>query len=174
MIVISFVLFPFVDFSNIYVVKFLKGEIMKVVLLKDVKGTGKKGEIKEVADGYAKNFLLKNGFARVADNTAVNENKIQKDAQNYHKQQEILAAKEMAKKIEGICITVKIKCGENGKVFGSISSKEIAEELEKQNIKLDKKKIELKEPIKTTGLFHVVAKVYPEISAKFDVNVERL
>ena len=145
---------------------------MKVVLLKDVKGTGKKGEIKEVSDGFAKNFLLKNGSARIADNSAMSENKIQKDAQNYHKQQEILAAKELAKKIEGKTITLKIKCGSNGKTFGSITSKEISEGLEKQGISLDKKKIDLKEAIKNTGLFHIVAKVYPEISAKFDVIVE--
>ncbi len=145
---------------------------MKVVLLKDVKGTGKKGEIKEVSDGFAKNFLLKNGSARVADNSAMSENKIQKDAQNYHKQQEVLAAKELAKKIEGKSVIVKIKCGNNGKTFGSITTKEIAEGLEKMGIGLDKKKIDLKEPIKNTGLYHIVAKVYPEISAKFDVVVE--
>ncbi|MBP3431923.1 MAG: 50S ribosomal protein L9 [Clostridia bacterium] len=147
---------------------------MKVVLLKDVKGTGKKGEIKEVADGFAKNFLFKNGFARLADNSALSENKIQKDAQAYHKQQEILAAKELAKRLEDKTVSVKIKCGENGKTFGSISSKEIADELEKLDIKLDKKKIELKENIKTTGLYCVVARIYPEITAKFNVNVEAL
>lgn len=145
---------------------------MKVVLLKDVKGTGKKGEIKEVSDGFAKNFLLKNGSARIADNSALSENKIQQDAQKYHKQQEVLAAKELAKKIEGKTINLKIKCGTNGKAFGAISTKEISEGLEKISIVLDKKKIELKEPIKTTGLYHVVAKVYPEITAKFDVIVE--
>lgn len=145
---------------------------MKVVLLKDVKGTGKKGEVKEVSDGFAKNFLLKNGSARIADNSAMNENKIQKDAQAFHKQQEILAAKQLASKIQGKSVKVKIKCGANGKMFGSITSKEISEALEKLNISLDKKKIDLKEPIKTTGLYHVVAKVYPEISAEFDVVVE--
>lgn len=145
---------------------------MKVVLLKDVKGTGKKGEIKEVSDGFAKNFLLKNGSARIADNSAMNENKIQKDAQAFHKQQEILSAKELAKKIEGKKVSVKIKCGSNGKTFGSITSKEISDGLEKLGILLDKKKIDLKEPIKNTGLYHVVAKVYPEISASFDVVVE--
>lgn len=147
---------------------------MKVVLLKDVKGTGKKGEIKEVADGFAKNFLLKNGMARVADNSAMSENKIQKDARDYHKQQEILAAKELAKKLEGKSVTLKIKCGENGKTFGSISSKEIADELEKISIKLDKKKIELKEQIKAVGTYSVTARIYPEITAKFSVVVESL
>lgn len=147
---------------------------MKVVLLKDVKGTGKKGEIKEVADGFAKNFLFKNGAARVADNSAMSENKIQKDAKDFHKQQEILAAKELAKKLEGKSVILKIKCGENGKTFGSISSKEIADELDKIGIKLDKKKIELKEPIKAVGAYSVTARIYPEISAKFSVVVESL
>jgi large subunit ribosomal protein L9 len=147
---------------------------MKVVLLKDVKGTGKKGEIKEVSDGYAKNFLLKNGSARVADNSAISENKIQTAAAKFHKQQEILAAKELAKKIEGKTISLKIKCGQSGKTFGSVTSKEIADELEKIGISIDKKKIDLKEPIKTAGLYHVVAKVYPEISAKFTVEVSAI
>lgn len=146
---------------------------MKVVLLADVKGTGKKGEIKEVADGYAKNFLIRNKLARVADNSAMNENKNQKDAQNFHKQQEILAAKLLAKTIEGKSVKLKIKCGENGKTFGSITAKEIAEELAKIGIDLDKKKIDLAEPIRTLGNFSVVAKVYPEISARFNVIVEK-
>lgn len=145
---------------------------MKVVLLKDVKGTGKKGEIKEVSDGYATNFLFRNGSARLADNSALNENKIQKDAQNFHKQQEIEAAKKLAKQIEGKTVSLKIKCGENGKSFGSISSKEIADGLAKIGIVIDKKKIDLKEPIKTVGTFGVTAKVYPEISAKFSVTVQ--
>ena len=140
---------------------------MKVVLLKDVKGTGKKGEIKEVADGFAKNFLFKNNLAKLADNSALNENKNQGEAAKYHKAQEIASAKELAKRM-----IVKIKCGSNGKTFGSITSKEIADALAKQDIVLDKKKIELKEAIKMTGLYSVVARVYPEISAKFDVLVE--
>lgn len=144
---------------------------MKVVLLKDVKGTGKKGEIKEVADGYASNFLFKNGLTKRADNSALSENAIQKSAMAFHKQEEIKAAKELAKTLQGKTVTLKIKCGENGKMFGSVTSKEIAEELEKINIKLDKKKIDLKEPIKLIGIYKVTAKVYPEISATFNVEV---
>lgn len=144
---------------------------MKVVLLKDVKGTGKKGEIKEVADGFATNFLFKNNMAKRADNNAINENNMQKSAQNFHKQEEIKEAKELAKQIEGKLITLKIKCGANGKMFGSVTSKEIADALIKENIKLDKKKIDLKEPIKSVGVYKVVAKIYPEISATFSVDV---
>lgn len=144
---------------------------MKVVLLKDVKGTGKKGEIKEVADGFATNFLFKNNMAKRADSNAINENNMQKSAQNFHKQEEIKEAKELAKQIEGKLITLKIKCGANGKMFGSVTSKEIADALIKENIKLDKKKIDLKEPIKNIGVYKVVAKIYPEISATFSVDV---
>ena len=144
---------------------------MKVVLLKDVKGTGKKGEIKEVADGFATNFLFKNNMAKRADKNAINENNMQKSAQNFHKQEEIKEAKELAKQIEGKLITLKIKCGANGKMFGSVTSKEIADALIKENIKLDKKKIDLKEPIKSVGVYKVVAKIYPEISATFSVDV---
>ena len=117
-------------------------------------------------------FLLKNGSARVADNSALNENKIQNDAAKFHKQQEVLAAKELAKQIEGKTVSLQIKCGSNGKTFGSVTSKEIADELAKIGITLDKKKIDLKEPIKVAGNFVVVAKVYPEITAKFNVVVE--
>lgn len=144
---------------------------MKIVLLKDVKGTGKKGEIKEVADGFAKNFLLKNGSARVADNSALNENSLQSEANKFHKAQELAAARELAKKIENMQITIKIKCGQNGKTFGSITSKEIADEFLKLNINLDKKKIDLKDAIKNTGLYTIVAKIYPDVSAKFVLNV---
>lgn len=144
---------------------------MKVVLLKDVRGTGKKGEIKEVADGFAKNFLFKNNLARLADRSALNENQNQSEAAKFHKAQEVAAAKELAKKIEGKTVTLKIKCGNNGKTFGSITSKEIADALENISIKIDKKKIDLKEPIKMTGLYNVTARIYPEISAKFMVEV---
>ena len=144
---------------------------MKVVLLKDVRGTGKKGDIKEVADGYASNYLFKNNLAKRADSTALNENQGQKIAQKFHKQEEIKNAKALAKEIEGKVVTLKIKCGANGKMFGSVTSKEIADALIKENIKLDKKKIDLKEPIKSVGVYKVVAKIYPEISATFSVDV---
>ena len=145
---------------------------MKIVLLKDVKGTGKKGEIKEVADGYANNFLLKNGFAKKADNTAINESKGKAVANDYHKEQERLAALELKKRLDKISVTLEIKCGENGKVFGSITSKEIADALNKQGIDLDKKKIELKEPIKSIGDYTITAKIYPNIISNFKLIVK--
>ena len=144
---------------------------MKVVLLKDIKGTGKTGEIKEVADGYANNFLLKNGLAKKADNTAINESKGKSIANDYHKEQERLAALKLKEVVDKVHVTLEIKCGENGKVFGSVTSKEISEALHKQGVELDKKKIDLKEPIKSIGNYRITAKIYPNISANFDLSV---
>lgn len=144
---------------------------MKVVLLKDVKGTGKTGEIKEVSDGYARNYLFKNNLARVADKIAVNEASEQKQAHEYHLEQERLHAVELAKKIESKELIAKIKTGENGKTFGSITAKEISEELEKQDIVIDKRKIELKQPIKNTGIYTLTIKLHPQVSAKLHLEV---
>ena len=147
---------------------------MKVVLLKDVKGCGKKGEIKEVADGYANNFLIKNNFAKKADNSAINESKGKEVAADYHKEQERQKALKLKEVIDKVNLTLNIKCGENGKVFGSVTSKEIADALLKQGIEIDKKKIELNEPIKLIGSYTITVKVYPNIVAKFNLNVENL
>ena len=96
---------------------------MKVILIQDVKGKGKKGDIVNVADGYAKNFLLKNNLAKLATAEALNENKGQKDALNFKKEQELLSAKELANKISKTSIKMFVKCGENGKIFGSTTHK---------------------------------------------------
>ena len=144
---------------------------MKVIFLKDVKGSGKKGEMKEVSDGYANNFLLRQGLAKKVDATSLNENRTQKEANDFHKEQERLAALEIKKQIDGKTIALKIKCGENGKTFGSITAKEIADTLAQNNIKLDKKKIDLKDTIKAIGSYSIQAKIYPNISATFTLNV---
>ena len=143
---------------------------MKVVLLKDVKGTGKKGEIKEVADGFAKNFLFKQNLAKEATKSALAESQIKQNANAYHKEMERQEALTLAKQIEGKTVVVKIRCGENGKTFGSVTAKEVADGLEKMGIILDRRKIEL-EPIKAIGTYTVTAKVYPGISAKFNVDI---
>lgn len=145
---------------------------MKVLLLVDVKGTGKKGEIKEVADGYAKNFLIKSGKARLADNEAISENKNRKEAYDYHKEQERLSAVALADQLKDAKITVPIKCGENGKTFGSITAKEIADSLSKQGYTIDKRKIELASPIKTIGLYSVNIKLHPQVQVKIGVDVQ--
>lgn len=144
---------------------------MRVILNKDVKGTGKKGDICEVADGYGRNFLLKNGLASLATNSAVSENKNQKIAQDYHKEQERLAMLALAKQIEGKSVSVSVKCGENGKTFGAVTSKEISEGLSKQGYDIPKQKIELKEQIKNCGEYKITAKLYPNITASFNLIV---
>lgn len=144
---------------------------MKVVFLKDVRGTAKKGEIKEVADGYANNYLIKNGFAKKADNSAINESKGKAVASDYHKEQERLRALELKKILDNRQIQLTIRCGENGKAFGSITSKEISEELAKKGIEIDKKKIDLSEPIKSVGDYQISARIYPNIVSTFTLNV---
>ncbi len=147
---------------------------MKVVLLKDVKGTGKKGEIKEVSDGYAKNFLLKNGMAKVANKSTINENSMQKEADAYHKEMEKQQAIALANKLKDIKINLTIKCGENGKTFGSVTSKEIAEQLKKEGYEIDKRKIELSEPLKTIGEYQIQIKLHPEVSTKIKLSITSL
>ena len=145
---------------------------MKVVLLCDVRGTGKKGEIKEVSDGYAQNFLLKTGKARKADNTAISENKMKKEASDYHKEMQKQDALALAQKIKGTKICVQIKCGDNGKTFGSVTSKEIADALSKKGFDIDKRKIELKEPLRIIGQYEITVKLHPEVSVKFNLEIE--
>ncbi len=144
---------------------------MKVILQKDVKGTGKKGDVVNVADGFAKNFLLKNGYAVLANSSNLNDTLNQKVAKDYHKEQERLSAKALADKIEGKVVMLNIKSGENGKIFGSITSKEIADELAKLGLIVDKRKIEIKEPIKYTGDYKLKVRLYEGISANFTVKV---
>ncbi len=143
---------------------------MKVLLLTDVRGTGRKGEIKEVADGYANNFLIKTGKARKADNEAISENKNKKEANDYHKEMEKQAAQELAKKLANKTVTLKIKCGEKGKTFGSVSSKEVADALAQEGYDIDKRKIELT-PQKNVGVVIVNIKLHPEVSVKIKVNI---
>lgn len=144
---------------------------MKIILLKDVKGTGKAGEIKEVADGYARNCLIKKGLAEEATSVKINSLSIKKDAQDFHKQEEIKALKAECAKLNGEVVIVKIKCGENGKVFGSVTSKEIAEVLTEKGYSVDKKKILLKDSIKNLGVYNVEVKFLPDAVAKIKVEV---
>ncbi len=144
---------------------------MKVIFLKDVKGSGKKGDIAEVSDGYARNFLIKKGLAEEATAVKINSLNIKKGAEDFHRQEEIKALKEEAKKLNGTQITLKIKCGENGKVFGSVTAKEIADELTALGYTVDKKRVILKDPIKLLGVYAVDVKFLPEVIAKIKVEV---
>ena len=144
---------------------------MKVIFLKDVKGSGKKGDIAEVSDGDARNFLIKKGLAEEATAVKINSLNIKKGAEDFHRQEEIKALKEEAKKLNGTQITLKIKCGENGKVFGSVTAKEIADELTALGYTVDKKRVILKDPIKLLGVYAVDVKFLPEVIAKIKVEV---
>ena len=144
---------------------------MKVILKADVKGQGKKGDLINASDGYAKNFLLPKGLAIVADKSAINELEGKKSAAQYHKNQEEMRAKELADKLEGQKVTFKAKSGENGKLFGSITAQDVANEIKSQlHIEVDKKKVQI-ESIKVLGTTDAVIKVYPGISAKVKVEV---
>lgn len=144
---------------------------MKVILKQDVKGTGKKGEIIDVSDGFAKNFLLKKGLAEMASSVAVNSLKLQKEAEERRRREEIAAIRELAGKMDKSKITVSIKCGENGKVFGSVTSKEIAARLADLGFDVDKKKILLKDAIKTVGDYTVEVRLMEGVTAKIFVTV---
>ncbi len=144
---------------------------MKVILLKDVKGLGKARDIKEVSDGYARNCLIKQGLAEEATAVKVNSLNIKKGAEEYHRQEEIKALKEQASKLNGSSVTLKIKCGENGKIFGSVTTKEIADAINELGFNVDKKKILLKDAIKNIGEYTVEVKFLPEVLAKVKVIV---
>ena len=126
---------------------------MKVILKENIKGVGKKDEIINASDGYARNFLFPKNLAVEANAENLSKLKAKNESKEYQKEQEKEAAKKIADKMAKIQLKIQVKAGENGKIFGGVSSKEIAENLEKSyNIKIDKKKIDLKEPIKTLGL----------------------
>ena len=144
---------------------------MKIILLKDVKGTGKQGQVLEVSDGYARNFLIKKGLAEEATSVKINSLNIKNEAINYHKQEEIKALKAQAASLNGKKITVKIKCGENGKIFGSVTAKEIAEAVNEMGFTVDKKKVLLKDGIKSLGEYQVEVKFLPDVTAKIKVEV---
>lgn len=143
---------------------------MKVVLLKDLKGKGKKGDIINVNDGYATNFLVPNGYAVVGTNSAVNEANQAKQANAYREEQNRLQALDLAGKLKDKQITVKVKAGANGKIFGSVTNKEVSTELLSLGFDIDKKKIEL-EQVKSLGNYSAKLKLYPGITATVKVSV---
>lgn len=145
---------------------------MKVILLADVKGTGKKNDVIEVSDGYARNCLFKKKLAIEATSTEINAVQNKLKAQEFHKAEEIKKWKELAAKMKNAEIKCTVKCGENGKIFGSVNSKEIADKLVEAGYDVDKKKIILKEPIKTPGNYVVEVKFLPDVSTKIKVSVK--
>lgn len=146
---------------------------MKVVLKQDVRSIGKKDELHEVSDGYARNYLLPRGLAVAADAAAVNEVRTKAAAVEHHAAQELAAAQALAKKIGGQTVTLKAKAGQGGRLFGSVTAKDIADALgRKVGESVDKRKIVMDGDIKTFGSYEVEVKIYPKVSARLTVRVE--
>lgn len=147
---------------------------MKVLLLADVKGQGKKDQIVEVSDGYARNFLFPKKLAVVADNKVLSENKSKEEAKQFRLKEEKAAAKVLAEKISSLTVKISASSGADGRLYGSITSKDISEALKTQyKIDIDKRKLSLSENIKAYGTYNVEVKVYPEISATLKVTVSQ-
>ncbi len=144
---------------------------MKVILKQDVKGTGKKGDILDVNDGYAKNFLIKKGLAVVANTSSLGENASQKASIQHKLDLEKQAAVELCEKVSKAYVRLKLKCGENGKVFGSVTAKEIADNLVAQGLNVEKKCLVIDNPIKSTGEYSITVKLYKDVSTKLKVSV---
>jgi len=146
---------------------------MKVILLADVKGTGKKGDVVEVSDGYGKNFLIKKGLAKAGTASNIHEAAQKKASQEFHKAEEIKATKALAESLNGKSVTVKIKVSENGKVFGSVTSLHVAESLTAMGYDIDKKKIKM-DAVKNLGSYPAEIRFMEGILAKITVVVEAL
>lgn len=146
---------------------------MKVILKQDVKGLGKQEDMVNVNDGYARNFLLPRGLAVEATATNMNVMKTRKEAEQSKRERELAHAKDMANKLKDMTVVIKAKAGENGKLFGSITSKDISDKL-KSNFKIDidKKKFVMPEAVKNLGTLPVEIKLYPEVTAKLNVKIE--
>lgn len=146
---------------------------MKVLLTTDVKGTGKKGEVVEVADGFGRNFLLKKGLATQATAANVHQANQQKEAKEFHRAEEVKALKELAAQINGKSVSVKIKTGENGKTFGSVTPSHVSAALADIGFDVDKKKIKM-DAVKTLGSFNAEVRLMEGVVAKITVTVESL
>ena len=145
---------------------------MKVILVQDVKSIGKKGQIIDASDGYARNFLLPKKLAVLADASNMNALKTKQEANKYKRDMSLQSAKELSEKMKGYELVFKIKAGDNGKIFGSITSKDIADELNKKYfVEVDKKKVLLDDAIKNLGIYNVEIKLFEGVSGVLKVNV---
>jgi large subunit ribosomal protein L9 len=145
---------------------------MKVIFLQDVKGQGKEGEIKEVSDGYARNYLIPKGLAVEATKTRIKEIQERNEKQRKTQEREKAEAVKLQQRLDGQAINIKARTGTGDKLFGAVTAKEIAETIEKQfKVKIDRKKVELTEPIKHVGEYPVKIKIYPSIQAEIKVTV---
>ena len=144
---------------------------MQVILLKDVQGQGKKGEVVDVNEGYARNFLIKKGFAEVATASKLNDLKQKKSSADFHKAEEVKAMQSLAAEVKGKEFSVKIKAGQNGKTFGSVTGANIADALVAAGYNVDKKKVVLDQPLKSVGEYDVDLKLMEGISSRIKVKV---
>lgn len=148
---------------------------MQIILIQDVKSLGKKGEVVNVSDGYARNFILPKKLGLEANAKNMNDLKLQKAAEEKQKAEILAAAQDQKALLTGKSITVSIKAGEGGKTFGSISSKEIAEEMKKQlDFEVDKKKLVLADAIKQAGEYSVAVKLHPQVTGEIKVIVKTI
>lgn len=148
---------------------------MKVILKEDVKSLGKKESLVNVSDGYARNFLFPRGLAVEATSSNLNEMASKKEAERTKKERELAQARKLADKIKSITLVIKAKAGENGKLFGSITNKDIADKLKSDhNLDIDKKKIYMEDAIKSLGTTEVEIKLYTDVSAKLTVKTEQV
>lgn len=145
---------------------------MKVILLQDVKSLGKEGDIVNVSDGYARNFVIPKKLGVEANDKNKNDLKLKKQREAKEAAERLSQAQQTAKDLENVTVVVTMKAGEGGRVFGSVSAKEIAQEAKKQcGLDLDKKKIQLAEPIKSFGSFEIPIRLHPQVTGKFTLRV---
>ncbi|HOA54361.1 MAG: 50S ribosomal protein L9 [Acetivibrionales bacterium] len=146
---------------------------MKVILKQDVRGLGKKDDLVNVSDGYARNFLFPRGLAVEANQSNLNMMKTRKEAEKVKKDRELAQAKKLAEKLRSIEIVIKAKTGDTGKLFGSITGKDIADKLKEDfGLDIDRKKIVMPDAIRATGSYEIDVKLYPEVSSKLRVRIE--
>jgi len=147
---------------------------MKVILLQDVKGLGKSGEVVEVSDGYGRNFLLKKKLAKESSAANMNEVKLKQGAKAEHEKRALEAAKKLSEDLGGKSFTLKMKSGEGGKLYGAVTSQDVSDELKKNGYDIAKKQVVIESPIKNVGTFGVRIKLHPKVSCEINVNVEAL
>lgn len=145
---------------------------MKVILLADVKKLGQKGDVVDVAEGYARNYLIPKGLAKQATEGSLKELKVVKEREAARRQEQLAEAREQASRLEGKVVVISGKAGDKGRLFGSVTNKEVAEAIHDQyQVEIDRRKIELKEAIKAVGEYPIKVKLHPKVSATMTVRV---
>lgn len=147
---------------------------MKVILLQDVKGLGKEGQVVEVSDGYGRNFLLKKKMAKESSVANLNEVKLKEGARAEHEKRALKAAEDLKKELDGKSFTLKMKSGEGGKLYGAVTNQDVSVELKKNGFDIEKKQVVIDTAIKNIGTFGVRIKLHPKVSCNVNINVEAL